>query len=528
MMNIINGMTIGAMFEETVKKHANRNAVEYKSQYWNYKQLDEITDCLAMQYLKKGIKKGTKAAMWAYNRPNALFVLIALEKIGAIPLMLHTSWKTESVENYLTFMEAEYLFYDEGYLEQDFSGFVKDISTPTLKEKYYIGSELVLVTGETRNAFSEKEKKQLIDAKSQVKCEDVDMILFTSGSTGTAKGVVTTHFSRVNNAFAQAELLRATCEDVFCVVLPMFHCFSMSGNIMAALSCGACISFPESRRTKHVFRCIASAGVTVLTAVPTFYSALIASESRKDYDYSSLRTGAIGGAGYSPSFFLKIEKELGMKLISSLGLTEATAGITASKYEEPSEKSAHHVGVFLPNVEGRILKLNFLQECAVGEVGEICVRGYNVMKEYYKLPEETKKVIDKNGFLHTGDMGYIDEDGNLHITGRCRELIIRGGENIFPGEVENVISELEEVAVVKVLGVKDAHYGEELCACISCKEGKVLSEENIRQQVGKHLAKYKVPRYVIFMNQIPFMGNGKIDVNKLKEIIKEKEPLEVF
>lgn len=521
-MDILNGMTIGDMFAETVKKHASRNAVEYKSQYWNYKQLDEITDCLAMQFLKRGIKKGTKAAIWAYNRPNALFVLIALEKIGAIPLMLHTSWKKESVENYLSFMEAEYLFYDEGYLEQDFPAFVEHVSTPMLKEKIYIGSEIVLVTEEMINAFSEEEKQQLIDAKKQVTSEDIDMILFTSGSTGTAKGVVTTHLSRVNNAFAQAAFLRATCEDVFCVVLPMFHCFSMSGNIMAALSCGACISFPESRRTKHVFRCIASAGVTVLTAVPTFYSALISSEWRKGYDYSSLRTGAIGGAGYSPSFFLKIEKELGMKLISSLGLTEATAGITASRYDEPSEKSAHHVGVFLPNVEGCILKQNSLEECAVGEVGEICVRGYNVMKEYYKLPEETAKAIDKNGFLHTGDMGYIDEDGNVHITGRCKDLIIRGGENIFPGEIENVISELEEVAVVKVLGVKDAHYGEELCACVSCKEGSILSEECIRKQVGTHLAKYKVPRYVIFMDQIPFMGNGKIDVNKLKEILKEK------
>lgn len=523
MMDIINSMTIGDMFTETVKKHADRNAVEYKSQYWNYKQLDEITDYLAMQFLKKGIKKGTKAAIWAFNRPNTLFVLIALEKIGAIPLMLHTSWKTESVENYLSFMEAEYLFYDEGYMEQDFRDFVEYISTPMLKEKSYIGSDILLITEDVKQGFSKEEKKQLIDAKTQVTCEDIDMILFTSGSTGTAKGVVTTHFSRVNNAFAQAAFLRATCEDVFCVVLPMFHCFSMSGNIMAALSCGACISFPESRRTKHVFRCIASAGVTVLTAVPTFYSALISSEWRNGYDYSSLRTGAIGGAGYAPDFFLQIEKELEMKLISSLGLTEATAGITASRYEETSEKSAHHVGQFLPHLEGRILKLNTQEECVVGEIGEICVRGYNVMKEYYKLPEETAKAIDKNGFLHTGDMGYIDEEGNVHITGRCKELIIRGGENVFPGEIENVISELAEVAVVKVVGVKDAHYGEEICACISCKEGKVLAEEQIREQVGKHLAKYKVPRYVIFMEQIPFMGNGKIDVSKLKEILKEKD-----
>ncbi len=522
MNGLVKGITIGSMFENTAQKYADRNAVEYNSNYWTYRSLDEITDCLAVKFLEKGIQKGTKAAMWVYNRPNALFVLLALEKIGAIPVMLHTSWKAESVQRYLEFMDVEYLFYDEGYMEQNFRMFTEDIETSILKEKIDIGSEVELVSNAEINAMTSEQCKQLEDVKQKVTSEDVDMILFTSGSTGTAKGVVTTHYSRVNNAFAQAEFLRATCEDVFCVVLPIFHCFSMSGNIMAALSCGACISFPESRRTKHVFRCIDSTKATILTAVPTFYSALIASEWRNGYDYTSLRTGAIGGAGYAPGFFLQVEKELGMKLISSLGLTEATAGITASRYEESSEESAHHVGQFLPNVEGCILKKDSNIECAVGEVGEICVRGYNVMKEYYKLPDETKMVIDENEFLHTGDMGYLDENKNVHLVGRCKEVIIRGGENIFPGEIENVISELSEVQVVKVLGVKDEHYGEEICACISCKEGSKLTAEDICNHVSSRLAKYKIPRYVEFMEDMPFMGNGKLDVSKLKEIIKEK------
>lgn len=522
MNGLVKGITIGSMFEDTLKKYADRNAVEYKSNYWTYRSLDKITDCLAVKFLDKGICKGTKAAMWVYNRPNALFVLLALEKIGAVPVMLHTSWKAESVQRYLEFMDVEYLFYDEGYMEQNFVLLTKNIKTSILKDKIYIGSELELVSNAELNAMTLKKCKQLEDVKQQVMSEDVDMILFTSGSTGTAKGVVTTHYARVNNAFAQAAFLRATCEDVFCVVLPMFHCFSMSGNIMAALSCGACISFPESRRTKHVFRCVGSVKATILTAVPTFYSALIASEWRKRYDYSSLRTGAIGGAGYAPGFFLQIEKELGMKLISSLGLTEATAGITASRYEESSEESAHHVGQFLPNMEGCILKRDSNIECAVGEVGEICVRGYNVMKEYYKLPDETKNAIDENGFLHTGDMGYLDENKNVHLVGRCKEVIIRGGENIFPGEIENVISELNEVQAVKIIGVKDEHYGEEICVCISCKEGVKMTAEDIRDYVKARLAKYKVPRYVEFIEHMPFMSNGKIDVSKLKEIIKEK------
>ncbi len=521
-MSLVDGMTIGGMFDNTVKQFAERNAVEYKTQYWTYKQLDEITDALALLFLKKQITKGTKAAVWGYNRPNTLFVLLALEKIGAIPVMLHTSWKAESVQRYIEFMDVEYLFYDEGYLEQNFVLLSKNIETPLLKEKIYIGSEQELVSCTELREMTFEECKLLENVKHGVTDEDIDMILFTSGSTGTAKGVVTTHHARVNNAFAQAAFLRATCEDVFCVLLPIFHCFSMSGNVMAALSCGACISFPESRRTKHVFRSIDFAKATILSAVPTFYSALITSEWRKGYDYSSLRAGAIGGAGYAPSFFLEIEKELGMKLISSLGLTEATAGITASHYEEASEQSAEHIGTFLPDIEGLILENKTGKVCSVGEVGEICVHGYNVMKEYYKLPEETAEVIDANGFLHTGDMGYLDENRNVHLVGRCKEIIIRGGENIFPGEIENVISELSEVQAVKVLGVKDEHYGEEVCACISCKKGSQLIADDIREYVKSRLAKYKIPRYVEFLENMPFMGNGKIDVERLREILKEK------
>lgn len=523
-MEIIQDQTLGGMLAETVAKHPDRKAVCYQGQSWTYRQLNELTDEVAKEMLRCGISRGCHVGIWANDRPNTLFCFLALVEIGAVPVMLNTSWTEYECGERLIDTDVEYLFYDEGYREVDFCEAVATMEAPLLKDRIYIGVEErndinKLETLWEKHCLEEETywNEQLNLAKAAVLPSDVDVILFTSGSTSAPKGVLTTHFSRVNIAFAQAEAVRADCEDVFCVAIPMFHCFSLSGNVLAALAVGACICFPESRRTESIYRAIESAGCTILTAVPTLYSAMLGNERREQYDISTLRTGLVGGAGCSRELFLRSCEELGLELIPSLGMTEATAGVTAGSYEDAREERIDHAGYLLEHLESRIVDIKTGIPLPEGANGELCVRGYNIMKGYYKQPELTAETIDADGFLHTGDMGYFDAKGRLYLTGRIKELIIRGGENVSPAELEQIIQQDERIAQVKVVGVPDAHYGEEICACIVCCEGEQIAQEEVRTLVRGRLAAYKVPKYVVCMERFPLMGNGKIDTRKLKK-----------
>ncbi len=528
-MELKKGMTIGAMLAQTVEKYSKRNAVEFLGNTWTYGQLDDLTDRIACGMVRLGIGHQTKVGLWANDCPNTLFSFLALEKIGAIPVMFNASWNPLEMETLAEAVDVEYLAFDEGFKGVDFASVCDTLQLSQVKGKIYIGENprdfkdesVHKLTAFMDSSISESMALQLAHMKSLVKDCDVDMILFTSGSTSTPKGVMTTHYSRVNIGFAQAQMVDATCEDVYCVAIPMFHCFSMGANIMAVLAVGACICFPKNRRTDSIYQAIERAGCTVLTAVPTLYSALLANPNRSAYNISSLRTGLIGGAGCRPELFEAVYKDMGVSLIPSLGQTEATAGITCGKYTDTFKQKATSAGYFIEHVEGKIVDIHSGESLDNYQVGEVCIRGYNVMQGYYNQPELTAKTIDGEGFLHTGDLGYLDGEGRLYLTGRLKELIIRGGENITPLEVENVISADERVELVKVIGVPDNHYGEEVCACVQCVCGKTMEAEDVRLLVSEKLAAYKVPKYVIFMEAIPLLGNGKIDQVALKQYVKE-------
>lgn len=512
-------LTVGKMLKETVARFGQRPAVEYLGQWWSYRQLDKATDRLAAQMLGMGIKKGSKVGIWANDRPNTLFCMLAFLKMGAVPVMLNTSWTPGEVQRALEKTETEFLCYDEGYREQDFAAVCETLEASCLHKKWFLGDIC-------EELFKEREETAVSALLQEaVGPQDADMILFTSGSTGSPRGVVTTHFSRCNNAIAQAEMLQATEEDVYLVAIPIFHCFSMCGNLMAALAVGACICFPQSRRTDHLLEAVERAGVTVLTAVPTLFSALLANSRRKDFNVSSLKKGLIGGAGCAPAFLEKVCREFRMELIPSLGQTEATAGITAGSFAEPAAERALSAGYVIPHLEARILDLNTGESLPMGQVGELCIRGYSVMQGYYGEPQLTAEAIDEEGFLHTGDMGYLDEKGRLFLIGRKKELIIRGGENVAPGEIEAVLLEDPRIRQVKVIGVPDDHYGEEICACVVVEDRDIetgrgnLDLQQVRGLAEKKLAYYKVPRYVVFLKELPMLGNGKIDKSRLWEFI---------
>lgn len=516
----LRNVTLGGLFAESCARFKNRIAVEYMGEKITYARLDEYTDDIARGLMALGVKKGSRAAIWGNDRPATMCCLLAMEKIGAVAVMLGTSLQKNELEGLLNLAEAEYIFFDEGFRDTSFPDVCRQIDAPALKAFYYIGAgacpgfktlpELIAI-GSCISAAD------LAEAKAAVEPDDADMILFTSGTTSASKGVITTHYSRANNVLTHIEALRADENDKFCVAIPMFHCFSLTGSVLAAIMCGACVYFPANRRTKTLFEAIERDKITVLHAVPTLFSAMLARNNTGEYDISSLRTGVIGGATYRPEFFEKVSRELGYNLLSSLGQTEATAGFTFCGYDAPMAIKANTVGQFAEHIEGMIRNVNTGEAQPMGKTGEICIRGYSVMQGYVNQPEITAQTLLPEGWLRTGDMGYIDENACLHITGRLKDMIIRGGENISPAEIEELLMEDERIRQVKAVAVPDEHYGEEICACVALEAGAEMSAEEVRETVKDKLAYFKVPRYVIFLDEIPKTGSGKVALAKLKE-----------
>jgi len=512
-MAVVRGVTIGDLLSAAVDRHSQSQALEYHGKKWSYCELDEITDGIAKGLMSAGVMRGSHVGIWANDRPNTVFCLYAVLKLGAVAVMLGASRTGYEISARLSDADVDFLLFDDG-IRASFPEILRRTAMPPLRRIVYIGEkecEGFLKLEDLCAEGNAVTDEALREAKAAVKDTDPDMILFTSGTSGAPKGVVTTHFSRVNSAIAQAAMISAASEDRFCSALPMFHCFSLTATVMAALAAGACLCIAGSSRTTTILRTIERSRCTVFTAVPTLFSAILARPDIAEYDLSSLRTGLIGGSVYPPKLFERICRELDYDLLPSLGQTEATAGITAGSLSDSMEVRSRTVGRFLPDIEGTIKDIRTGFALPDGADGEICIRGYNVMQGYYKRPDLTSYVIDADGWLHTGDLGRMDHDGNIHLNGRIKELIIRGGENIAPAEVENAISADERVQTVKVVGVPDPHYMEELCACVVVRNGCSITDTEIRETVAAQLAEFKVPRYVLFVEKLPATGSGKIN-----------------
>lgn len=493
--------TIGQVLGETAQRFPGRPALIGEGFRCSYRELDEYSECAADRLQTLGVGRGTHVGVWANDQPAAFLCFCAVWKLGAVLLPLCTGYGREEMLHCVQAADIDIIVADKGYLErlQSFALPVKLLPMRTLTEN------LSQPTGPVR--------------RPEVRCDDMDTILFTSGSTGRAKPVCTTHLARVNTMFAQAAALEADETDVFCVALPMYHCFSLTATALAGMAVGACLCFPPDRRGRSILRTIEKERCTVLTAVPTLFSVLLKRYREEPCDVSSLRTGMIGGSTYSPQMYQELCETFDFTLLPSLGQTEASAGITSCAIGDPPELRLTTVGRFFPTVEGCVRSIRTGEVLPPGEEGEICVRGVSVMLGYYHMPEATKQAIDEGGWLHTGDLGKLDAHGYLTYTGRKKELIIRGGENIAPGEIENILCEDPRVDVVKVIGVPDRHYTEEVCACIVKRED--ITESEVQELVRRRAAAFKVPRYVLFMDAMPLLPNGKIDGKALQKAARE-------
>ena len=518
--------TIGALLSESAARYPNHAAIEYDGAVTTYAALLARAKAIAKGLLAIGMHKGSHIAIWSADRPNTLACFYAATLIGAVAVLPNTSLRQNEMCKLLLDSDADLLLYGDGYKDVRFPDVVRALPPlPRIENHIYIGEAGLPQTDDLdalilRGQYTSNNALSL--AMACVTPSDSAAMLFTSGTVGASKGVLTSHFSRVNSAVLQARDIAATCADRFLAAIPMFHCFSLSVNILGAMSVGGCVFFPENRRTKSVLSAIRDGRCTVFCAVPTLLSALLARPDLAEYDLSSLRVGLVGGAAPSPEQMLDFRERLGYELLPSLGLTEATAGITVASPSDPLAVKLETVGHFMDFIEGRILDPATGAECPVGTVEEICVRGYCVMQGYYNLPRETREAIDEAGFLHTGDMGFLDASDNVHFVGRRKEIIVRGGENIFPGEIEDCIKADCRVRDVRVIGVPDAHYGEVVCACVVPASGATLPPDDVRSLVKEALAYYKAPRYVLTFDELPRGDSGKVQMQALRVLAQEK------
>lgn len=501
--------------------YGERSAVICHDKAYTYRDLDEMTLKFASELIDRGIVKGDHVGIFGEVEVETLAIYLAAQRIGAVAVLVNTMLEKDDLECVLKLSDVKLLCVGS-FFGHDRAQLIPQLGPlPCLKGVVSYGaapSSLfpALLTGKAPDVEA---IRKMEDA---VKPDDTAVIIFTSGSTGAPKAVMTSHFSRINSGIQQAHDFDATCEDVFCVAMPMFHCFCVSANIMASLAVGGCLCMPNDRHTVSILTAVQNHHCTILHSVPSMFRAVMARPDFPNWNLSSLRTGIIAGASYPPEDFDRVEKSFGMTLLSSLGQTEATAGITICRPSDSREKRIFTVGRFMDHIEGKIANIHTGAPLPPGETGEICVRGYLVMQGFYKQPELTAQTIDKDGWLHTGDLAALDADGYLIMKGRIKDLIIRGGENISPLEIANEIDAIPGVSQCKVIGVPDSHYGEEACACVIPFPGAHLNADQIHDYLSGRVASYKIPRYVLFFDDFPLSSTGKIDSRAVSDMARHE------
>lgn len=534
--------TLHGLLEKYASETPDKNFITYADRglYWSYSQFNARVDEFARGLMALGVEKDMKVGIWANNIPDWLTVFFACAKLGAWLVTVNTNYKVGELEYLLTNADIHTLcmisqYRDASYVDMLYElvpelktmprGELMSTRLPKLRNVVLLSPDhkrgmynTVEVLGRSRLVKVEDFEAR----KAQTSCRDIANMQYTSGTTGFPKGVMLSHFNILNNGFATGECMKYTSDDRLLVCVPYFHCFGIVLALCAIITHGASMVICEDFDVPTVLYSIEREKCTSLYGVPTMFVAELGHPNFDKYDLSSLRTGIMAGSVCPIETMRMVMEKMYMKdIISVYGLTESSPGMTASRTEHSMEQRATTVGTEFPFVEVKIFNQETGEECAVGEPGEICCRGYNVMQGYYKNPEATAQVIDKDGWLHSGDLATKDKDGFYHITGRIKDMIIRGGENIYPREIENYIYQMEGVDMVEVVGVPDAHYGEIVAAFIIPKLGATLSEDGVKEYCSKLMAKFKVPKYVFFVRDYPKTGSGKVQKFKLRELGKQ-------
>ena len=530
--------TLGDFLEKQVEKYPERDFMIYpdRNLRFTYKDFDERVNMLAKGLLTLGIGKGDHVGIWAKNVPDWLTFMFATAKIGAVLVTVNTAYKGHELEYVLKQSDMKTIAIIDGYQDVDYidiiyelvpelktqeRGSLKSEEFPFLEHVIYVGQEKhrgMYNTNELMLLGKHTDDEDLLTVKKTLSNRDVVNMQYTSGTTGFPKGVMLTHRNILNNGYYIGERQKFTEEDRLCITVPLFHCFGIVLAVMAIITHRATMVMIELFDPLMVLGAVQKEKCTALYGVPTMFIAEFSHPMFDIFDLSSLRTGIMAGSPCPIEAMKKVVKDMHMTEITSVyGLTEGSPGFTQTSVDDPLEKRVETVGKPLPNCEVKIVDPETGETLGTNQTGEICCKGYNVMKGYYKMPEKTKEVIDGDGWLHSGDLATCDEEGYYSIVGRIKDMIIRGGENIYPREIEEFIHTIDSIMDVQVVGIPDEKYGEIIGAFIIKEEGSQLTSEDIRDYASNKIARYKVPKHIFFVQEFPLTASGKIMKFKLRD-----------
>jgi fatty-acyl-CoA synthase len=538
------GKTIGDMFDEIAEKYPDNDALVslHQGVRYTYRELQKEVNKAAKGLLSLGLKRGDRVAIWATNIAEWVITQFATAKAGIILVNINPAYRTHELEYVLRQSETQALLLIDRFKTSDYIGMLCEVcpeikasapgqvsseSLPFLKTVVLIRGERqpgMYTWGEMMRMGEEMPDDVLCGLQCSLDFDDPINIQYTSGTTGFPKGVVLTHHNILNNGYFIGECMSFTEKDRLCIPVPFYHCFGMVLSNMACMTHGATMVLPaEYFDPVSTLAAVEKERCTALHGVPTMFIAELEHPDFRKFDLSSLRTGIMAGSPCPIEYMKKVSTLMNMReVVITYGQTEASPGITMSSTDDPLERRVSTVGKAMPHAEIKIVDPRTGRILPKGQPGEICARGYMVMKEYYNNPEATSLAIDKDGWLHTGDLGILDEEGYCKITGRLKDMVIRGGENIYPREVEEFLYEHPSISDVQVIGVPDLKYGEELMAWIKLKNGCRVTPEEIKEFCRGRIAHYKIPRYIKFVDEFPMTVTGKIQKYKMREMsIKE-------
>ena len=539
--------TVGGILEKYVAEDPDHEFMIYPDRglRFTYKEFDERVNIFAKGLLSIGVTKGSKVGVWAKNVPDWMTFMFATAKIGAVLVTVNTNYKNAELEYIMKNADIHTMCMVNGYRDSDYVQILYDLvpelkttqrgklrseKFPELRNVVYIGQEKLrgmYNTSELMKLGTLVGDDELERAKSRVDCHDEINMQYTSGTTGFPKGVMLTSHNILNNGLTIGDRMHFTAADRLLICVPLFHCFGCVLWVCSVITHGSTMVMVEDFDPLKVLASVHRERCTALHGVPTMFIAELHHPMFDMFDLSSLRTGIMAGAPCPIETMKQVMDKMYCKeIISVYGLTETSPGMTASATTDSMEIRATTVGRAFPNVEVKVLDPQTNEECPPGTPGEMCCKGYNIMKGYYKNPEATAAIIDENGFLHSGDLGVMDENGYFRITGRIKEMIIRGGENIYPREIENFLYKMPQIEAIEVAGIPSPKYGEQVGAFIKIKEGCTLTEEEVKLYCRGQIARYKIPKYIFFVEGYPMTASGKIQKYRLKDIgldlLKEK------